>query len=302
MNDDFVKNALTRGEDGKKWLNQIPKMIDEYSKRWNLHILGPYNLTYNYVTSAIRNDGLKVVLKIGYPKDKEFQTEISALTIYNGDASCKIINTDRENYVILLEQISPGLPLSTIEDDEKATRILTSVMKKLRKPLPQNHSFITIKEWANALFHYPTRFKGNNNPPIPFKLIDKAITLLNELLITSSSVILTHADLHHDNVLSSDRDSWLSIDPKGIAAEPAYETAAMIRNPYNKLKDMSDINLNDLLIKRIKILSEELKIDPKRIYKWCFVQTVLSGVWTLDSAKDIAHALKISHILNRIII
>ena len=302
MNDVFVKNALTRGEAGAKWLKQIPEIINAYSKRWNLHILTPYNLTYNYVTPALSSDGSKVVLKIGYPKDEEFQTEISALILYDGEASCKILNYDRENNVVLLEQISPGVPLSGIEDDERATSIIASVMKKIRKPLPKNHSFITIKEWANELFQYPARFKGNTNPPAPFKLINKAIDILNGLLKSSSPAILTHADLHHDNVLSSDRDGWLSIDPKGIAAEPEYETAAMIRNPYNKLKDISDQKLNDLLLNRIYILSKELKFAPGRIHMWCFVQTVLSGVWTMDSAKDVTHALKIANVLDKIAI
>jgi len=49
-----------------------------------------------------------------------------------------------------------------------------------------------------------------------------------------------------------------------------------------------------------KILSKELSFDPKRIYKWCFFQTVLSGVWTIDSSKDISHALKVVRALNRL--
>lgn len=300
MNDDFIKHALTYGKEGERWLKQIPQIIKEYENKWKLQVLPPYKLTYNYVAPAVRNDRSKVVLKIGFPQDKEFQTEISALLLFNGDASIKILEVDREHSVILLEQAVPGLPLSLILDDDRVTRILASVMKKLWKPLPQNHSFISIKQWAQALFQYPARFKGKKNPPIPFELVEKAILFLDQLIPTSSPAVLTHADLHHDNVLSSNRDEWLSIDPKGIAAEPAYETAAMIRNPYNKLKDMQD--LSKLLINRIKILSEELQIDPKRIHKWCFVQTVLSGVWTIDNSKDTTHALKVAHVLNRIVI
>ena len=300
MNDDFVNNALTHGKDGENWLKQIPEIIKKYENRWALQVLPPFNLTYNYVAAAVRKDRSKVVLKIGFPQDKEFQTEISALLLFNGDASTKLIEVDQKHSVMLLEQVDPGIPLSTMQNDEKATRILASVMKRLWKPLPQNHTFITIKEWASSLFQYPVRFKKNKNPPIPFDLVNKAILLCKELITTSAPPVLTHADLHHDNVLSSDRDEWLSIDPKGIAAEPAYETAAMIRNPYKKLRDMPD--LNELLIDRIKILSEELRIDPKRIHKWCFVQTVLSGVWTIDSSKDKSHALKVAYVLDQIVI
>ena len=49
-----------------------------------------------------------------------------------------------------------------------------------------------------------------------------------------------------------------------------------------------------------KILSKKLSFDAKRIHKWCFFQTVLSGVWTIDSSKDISHALKVVRALNRL--
>src|SRR6266567_6137524 len=42
---------------------------------------------------------------------------------------------------------------------------------------------------------------------------------------SSAEPVLVHGDLHHDNVLSSARAGWLAIDPKGVAAEPAYETS-----------------------------------------------------------------------------
>jgi streptomycin 6-kinase len=300
MNDDFIKHALTYGKAGEKWLKQIPDIIKTYERKWSLQVFSPYILSYNYVAPAIRKDGLKAVLKIGFPQDKEFQTEISALLLFKGEGSARVIEIDREQAVILIEQIVPGIPLSTIQNDDKATKILASVMKKLGKPLPQNHSFITIEEWTKALYEYPNRFKDNHNPPIPFKLVEKATALFKELINTSAPAVLTHADLHHDNVLTSDRDEWLSIDPKGIAAEPAYETAAMIRNPYKLIKGMN--NIEKFLLNRIRILSKELNIDPKRIHKWCFAQTVLSGVWTSDDISDSTHAIKVAQALDRIII
>ena len=122
--------------------------------------------------------------------------------------------------------------------------------------------------------------------------------LIEDLIASSATPVLVHADLHHDNVLSSKRDGWLAIDPKGIVAEPAYETAAMIRNPYNKLKDME--NIEETLRSRILILSEELGFDPKRICNWCLAQTVLSGVWTRDDTAYTKHALKVAQALDNI--
>lgn len=298
MNDEFVRNNLELyGEAGKKWLDSIPQIIDTYQEKWKIRVFPPFNLSYNYVAPAFRNE-TPVVLKIGFPKDLEFQNEIEALNAFNGDGISKLIEKDKENAVILIEHVLPGIPLSMIEDDGEATRILAGVMRKIRKPLPKNHHFTTIFEWTKELREYPEQFKGTDNPPIPIDYAKRAMKIFEELISTSEPSVLVHADLHHDNILSSDRDSWLAIDPKGIEAEPAYETAAMIRNPYRKIKQSH--NLKEFLTKRIEILSEELKLDSIRIQKWCFAQTVLSGVWTRNNADYTAHALRVSQTLENL--
>ncbi len=290
MSDLFKQHALTYGDDGRKWFENIPSIIKTYEEKWSLKVLEPYNLTYNYIAPVERRDGSRAVLKIGYPHDPEFQSEIDMLITCNGDGMVRLLQADRPHAIVLIEEVTPGTPLSTITDDTEATKILTSVMKNIWKPLPDNHRFATIAEWANALYE--------PSDPVPSDLVQKAVFLLEELLATSASPILTHADLHHDNILKSDRAGWLAIDPKGVAAEPCYDTTAMIRNPYKLLHSMS--NIDELLKNRIQIMSQELGFDPERIRRWCFVQTVLSGVWTRDDPSDVVHALKVANSLERI--
>lgn len=299
MNNLFRQHALSSyGEEGKLWIERIPSIIEIYEEKWSLHVLPPYNLTYNYITPAERSDGSRAVLKVGYPKDKEFQSEIDMLTVCNGEGVVRLLQADRPQAVILIEEVIPGTPLSTISDDTQATKILTSVMEKIWKPLPSDKHFVHIAQWAQALYDYPNEYKNYPNPPISLTTVYKAIQILEELLKTSAPPVLTHADLHHDNILKSDRGEWLAIDPKGIAAEPCYDTTAMIRNPYKLLNTMP--NIDELLRNRIQVMSKELNFDPKRIRKWCFVQTVLSGVWTRDDPSDTAHAMKVALSLERI--
>lgn len=290
MNNLFKQHALSYGEEGKTWFENIPSIITTYEERWSLRVLPPYDLTYNYITPVKRSDGSRAVLKIGYPKDKEFQSEIDMLEACNGEGMVRLLKADRANTVILIEEVTPGMPLSTITDDSQATKILTSVMRKVWKPLPNKHHFTIIADWTKALYE-PSN-------PFPSNFVHKAIPLLEELLRTSSPPVLTHADLHQDNILKSDRAGWLAIDPKGVAAEPCYDTTAMIRNPYNILHTVQ--NIDNLLHNRIKIMSQELGFDPERIRMWCFVQTVLSGIWCRDDANDLAHAINIATALDRI--
>ncbi len=295
MIDDFTKHAISWGEEGTAWLKSIPAIISTYEKKWSIQVLPSFRLTYNYVAPAIRKDGTKVVLKIGFPKDKEFQTEIDALRVFNGNGIGKLLETDKNNAVILIEHIIPGTPLSQLEDDEQATTILASVMKKLWTRPPSQNNFITISEWTKDLFQVRTWYNGTTGP-LPEHLINKAQELFTQLIQTQNTPVLTHGDLHQDNVLSSDTYGWVAIDPKGILAEPCFEVAAMIRNPYEKLRNIT--NLAPLLRNRIHILSNELHFDPQRILNWCFAQTVLSAVWNVDGKNGEKHAIRVAETLD----
>lgn len=293
MNDTFTSHAESRGEKGKKWLKNIPTLVKDFEKKWGLKVSPPFELSYNYVASTLREDGTPAVLKIGFPKDRQFQSEINALEVFGGRGAVKLLEADRDAAVILIDQVLPGTPLSSVKDDDEATRIIASVIRTLIRPLPEKSKFISISEWTREVSDFL------KNPPkdtlIPLPLVKKANDTFEELIATSADPVLVHGDLHHDNILKSDKEGWVAIDPKGIASEREYETAAMIRNPYNKLRNTPD--LTDLLRKRIQILSAELNFNPKRIRKWGFAQSVLSGVWNDQGVKNSEHSIMIAQIL-----
>lgn len=297
MTEEFIRHAEERGENGKQWLKRIPEIIAECEQNWQINVLPPFKLTWNYVAPAKQRDGTNVVLKIGFPKDREFKSEISALEVFKGEGIEQLLKEDSQNVAILIERISPGIPLSELADDEEATRILTKVMKKLWKPAPSENSFTTVLEWSKDLFKVQEWFHGKTGP-LPEHLVLKAQQYFKDLSFSQDTPVLIHGDLHHDNVLSSERDGWLAIDPKGIIAEPYYEVAAMIRNPYEKLKDIQ--NLEPLLERRIRILSEELGFDPLRIQQWCIAQCVLSAVWSMEGQKGWEHGIRVAVALENI--
>ncbi len=297
MNDNFIHDLLTRGEAGKKWLDTLPQLIKLFEDKWQIKVGKPYDLSYNYVTPATRSDGTKTVLKIVFPGNVGFLSEVSALRIFAGDGSIKLLEVDKENLGMLLERAEPGERLSHLENDEEATKILARIIKKLRKPAPKTHELKPVADFAHNIPKYKKQFAGAKNP-LPLHLIDKAETLLNELIKTTTEQVVLHGDLHQGNVLSAEREPWLAIDPKGLAGDPVYETGAMMRNPYPILAKQP--NVKDILIRRIKILSNELNLDPLRIQKWGFVQTVLSAVYRVEDHGDNAwkHAVAIAELLD----
>lgn len=296
MNDEFLHNVQRKGAIGQQWLSEIPDIIKKYEEKWNLKVLPPYTLTYNYVAPVILQNHQEAVIKIGMPWEEEFLNEMEALKLFNGDSVTKLLKEDRENYVMLIEKITPGTPLSTIDDDDRATEILAGIMQHLHKPLPKNNSFITIFEWTKYLREYPE----NPRQIFPIEIAKEGIALFEYLINSSKDAILTHGDLHHDNVLLGTNNNWVAIDPKGIAAESLYDVAALIRNPYKKVKEMTNEQIQKLFKRRIEILSKELHADAKRIHQWCLAQTILSGVWSEETPAYVDHSLRIIGALKNI--
>ena len=110
------------GDLARKWLNGLPAKLDEYAERWSLRLGPPFDLSYNYVTPAIRSDGTEAVLKLGIP-NRELLSEIHALQVYNGRGIVQLLEADFENQVFLLERLRPGETLTTLQDDDRRTRI-----------------------------------------------------------------------------------------------------------------------------------------------------------------------------------
>ncbi len=151
-------------------------------------------------------------------------------------------------------------------------------MCRLWRPVPADHRFPTVTEWAAGLGRLRERFDGGTGP-LPARLVEEAEQLFEELLASSAPPVLLHGDLHHGNVLSARREPWLAIDPKGIVGEPAFDTAALLHNPRELLDAPQP---GRILARRVDQLSEQLGFDRARIRSWGLAQAVLAAYWSLE--------------------
>ncbi|MBV6457890.1 MAG: hypothetical protein HONBIEJF_01010 [Fimbriimonadaceae bacterium] len=89
--------------------------------------------------------------------------------------------------------------------------------------------------------------------------------LLLHLLNTSPDPVFLHGDLHHENLLLSEADGWVTIDPKGLVGDPAFEAIAWLRNPLE-----SQIAI-DLLDARLDFFEARFGWDRWRMMAWSYV-------------------------------
>jgi streptomycin 6-kinase len=268
------------GAEGAAWLRNLPALLRELAQRWSL-TLGPHyhDLSYHYVAPATRADGTPAVLKVGVPHD-EMRTEIEALRLFDGSGIARLLEADFGRGALLLERLEPGetLVARSHQDDDAATAIGASLMRRLWVPAPQAHPFRDMQSWFRDLWRAE---RGElDTGAFPPGLIDRAAAMTRELIASTERPVLLHGDLHHYNILSAQRAPWLAIDPKGHVGDPCYEVYAFLVNPEDVL--VSDFS------RRLDIFAAELGLGRARIKHWCYARTVLNGCWHASQPEKVA--------------
>jgi len=279
------------GENSQVWLKELPATIDIFTKYWKLkHLVPVDNMTFNYVAKASSETGRALILKIGFDENS-IANEILALRYFNGSGSVRLIDHHQhESYhALLLEQAVPGITLSSLypSQAEYVMDCYVATMNKLHdKPLTPKNNYRHIRDWLKAL----NKLSANDCPAL---LIQRAITLKNELLASMTREVFLHGDLHHDNILQNG-ETWLAIDPKGIVGEPEFEIAAFDFMRIQELTKTPDAR--HLLEARINVLAKKAQLNPLRIRHWFFVRLMLMAAWFIEDNGDPRWVLALAEI------
>lgn len=283
MDQNFIQSLLSlRGkEKGQRWLDDLPETIKSYEKKWKLKSLGAFpDLSINYVEKARTNNGKDVVLKIGFPGDDELLSEMATLDIYNGEGAVKILGKNSKDCVLLLERCIPGNSLHSLNNEEEEILIFAETCRKIWKKASEDFKFKPLAGESKYFDWYFQNFQKSKDS-LPKELVIKAKEKFEYLIKTQGELYLLHSDLHHDNILSSER-GWLAIDPKGLIGEREYEAGVYILNPYKRFKENETLVNHKFFAKRIELISRALNFDKQRIAGWAFIKQILSLIWSLQ--------------------
>ncbi len=280
--------------DADPWLEALPETLAGLEDKWHIRVTGLVpQLSYNVVAYAERTDGTPCILKLSPPND-EIICEAEALSYYDGDGICRLLERDDSVSALLLERVTPGVSLQelwTPAEDETHTRVTAELMRRLWRPVDSPSPFRTLTSWAQALWE--------DYESIPTDLQGRAQGLLLELHPDSDPVLL-HADLHHGNVLTATKEPFLAVDPKGIVGAKGYDVGTYLLNPVHVAAE----DLITLAPKRLELLSKMLGLDRQELATWGFVHAVLSACWDTDIHTDLhegwdTRALKVARGLER---
>jgi streptomycin 6-kinase len=262
------------GDAGAAWVEGLPALIERVAGAWSLTIEAHFpNLSYNYVAPARTATGNEAVLKLCVP-DHDFLCEAEAMRVFDGEGCARLLAIDRGDGAMLIERLQPGVEVHTLEDDVAETSAVAEVIRRLQRPYNGLFSFPNAVEWLNDALDPAAIPRLKQTHP----WIDRALARIVEIASDPYDEALLHGDLHHDNVLSSDRTPWLAIDPKGVIGDPAWELAPFL---FNRLTRYPRDDWPATIRRRADQFAEELSLDRDRVYAWSAVRAIQSAWWSL---------------------
>ena len=288
------------GEQGEKWIKELPSIVEKCCAKWELEYLGPVeDLSFNFVSHVLqKKTNSPAILKIGIPKT-ELSTQIQCLEIFPKEITVKLLEKDLELGAFLLPKLDPGGNLAELQmqDDKEATKIAARLIHKIPTSIPKNSDFPTVLDWVDIMAQKRAAIIETNK--LPISMLDKAVGLAKDLDASKAENKLLHGDLHHTNILYDEKLGWIVIDPKGVIGDPIFEAARLLSNPHKNLENIQDPE--SLLPERIEILSETLGCDSRRIIGWGYVDCVNVASWFGPENELLQPVLKIAKSLEEMI-
>src|SRR5215470_4147805 len=167
---------LERDERGRCWLADLPRLVAELAREWDLELGTAYEgASVSYVAPVARG-AERMVLKMQWPHD-ECMYEADALLTWDGDGAVRLLAHDVGRHALLLERCSPGTRLAA-DDNVDRMAVMMGILPRLWKPAAAPFRSLTTeaKDWAASLLP-DWEVAGK---PCERRLIDAAAGLISE--------------------------------------------------------------------------------------------------------------------------
>jgi streptomycin 6-kinase len=247
------------------WLGRLPAMLEELTDRWSLRAGPPFDhadVTCSWVAPVVRVDGTPAVLKIGMPH-MEGADEIQGLRFWSGNPTVQLLEGDEKLGAMLVERCRPGYLLRG-EAEDKQDAVIARLLRRLwRKKASLNgqHAFRHLS--AMLAFWRRETLAAAEHWPDP-GLVSEGLRVLLALGKPSPTDTLLATDLHAGNVLRSEREPWLVIDPKPFIGDAPYDLVQHLHNCEARLQaDPRGM---------VTRLAELAEVDRERLQLWTFAR------------------------------
>lgn len=268
----FVADVLRReGKAGRRWLDSLLAQVESCCAEWGLALAGPPMHGGLSLVVPVRRGKERAVLKLVWAEADAAQ-EALALAAWGGKGAVRLLTAEPERHALLLERLDHTRTLGALPNGE-AFAVAGRLLRRLAVSAPTGVPRLAdvAAELAVAL---PERWERAGRP-MDLRLVDAACTLAGELGPGAGEQLI-HTDLHDDNILAGERGSWLAIDPKVVAGEPAFGVAPLLWRRVDTMAGPAE------LAAHLHTLCAAAALDPERVRAWSLVRCLDYWLWGLS--------------------
>jgi len=292
------ETAIITKKFGKEFLGDVHAFLSSYSKKWDFEIIKMLtDLSINCLFKGLSPLYGDVILKLYRSDLRGFSTEAATLSEYNGFRFCRLIKSDIENGILLLEGIEPGTTLKCEPSLEKRLDVFLSLYNELHKEPQNSQAFPTYMQWVKKA---TTNLQEKSDYKDIYVYMLKASEICSELTLQYPQQLLLHGDFHFENILLDGEGDYRIIDPKGVLGHPIFDLPRYLLNEYWLIKKaVHDANERlKMMYDIIGYFGNTLGIPQEAIRKSFFIETAMANAWLIESgseprADDIAFAQKL---------
>ena len=255
--------------DGRQpWVAQLPELVRRLEEEWSVTAGPPFQPGGRtaWVAPARTPAGGNLVLKLAW-HHAEAAHEADGLREWDGDGAVRLhaVKELDDTTALLLERCTPGTALTSRPEPEQDVVVAGLLCRLWREPAP-GYRFRPLKlmcdAWADEFEQKTAAGQANLDPG----LARDGIALFRELPATAERNVLLCTDLHAANVLASEREEWLLIDPKPYVGDPTYDILQHVLNCGERL----NADPGGLAAR----VADLVGLDRDRVLLWLFARCV----------------------------
>lgn len=227
------------------------------------------------VYELVRDDGSLAVAKV--LKKKVLTDSLRGADFIEWRAGIGCVELlDRSDDILLMEHAGTETLRDVLfrdGDDDSTTEIAAEVLLRYHQPSeqPPPSSLLTLPLYFESLFR---KAEQDGSDGIDSAYIEAA-ALAQELIGQQRDIKPLHGDLHHENIMRSDR-GWIIIDPAGLIGDAALDVANMFSNPLDRF----DLTRSEARIASMAaIFAKALQRDERLLLQYAFAYGCLSAAW-----------------------
>lgn len=268
----FAAHRITRGgEDGRRWVEELPGLIGRLCVEWGLEVEEAEPLYGDLgLVVPVRRDREAYMLKVSW-LDRTTVDEVRALRAWDGRGAVRLYAARPEVGALLLERLDPHRSLRDL-DLYSAAEIAGKLLRRLAVSAPGG--LRTTHDMAAGLAETLPDWQERAGCPVPPMWLEKARGLARQLAARADNW-LVHGDLHYDNVLAGEREPWLAVDPKPVAGDPEYALPELLWWRADEVDNIEGFR------RLLRVLVENGELDPEVAQGWAIVRCVHYWLWGL---------------------